>query len=656
MCGVCVWHRCLADVCCTDESSVVYWLSGPSRLRPCAEATSAHKETFNASRSSLSSLGPSLRHRGSLAAHAARFQQQRERSERDPGHGRGGKLSAAGATAAGWRRTPADPPRCATGTGGTTGTLAGNLGRGRDGGTSFCVSCARSVPPPWTYSDQCGGTLECVHVRRHARLLAGHEAVRGAGQDLRAARRHLRRPPERLRADHQLRAVPRREELRRDHPRLRLHLLAGHLHHARLPVRRGQRRLRPAARVPGMRHGQDLRRRHPPVRRMQRQDDVPSARRHVRREQRRLRRRPPLRHLPGRRRVHHGMRLHAHPERREPLPEPGADLRYGHGHLRWHRQVRHVRHGPDVQRGHHLLHARDRDCGLHRRRLRDRARRLRRHHQVPQHLRRGRDVQQAPVLHALDPDGGLRRDHLRDRARRLRRHRAVPQHLRDTGQECFKDSCCTPTSMATACQGKTCGSVSDGCGGTYACGTCATGQKCDANACCTPMTMTVGCVGKTCGTVSDGCGGTVGCGQCPSSEICSTNTCVACIAPRLHDDPVRARGLRVRPDGAELRRRLRGERAAAPLTAVHAAGETPCLRSGLIREDRGWRPLHDEGFLHPAANRLSFSARCAASPPRSRPSCCSQRPGPYAPPSPRRRPSPVRESRPFQQRRPSSTA
>jgi hypothetical protein len=41
-----------------------------------------------------------------------------------------------------------------------------------------------------------------------------------------------------------------------------------------------------------------------------------------------------------------------------------------------------------------------------------------------------------------------------------------------SGQVCFQDACCTPTSREAACDGR-CGSVDDGCGGVIDCGPCA---------------------------------------------------------------------------------------------------------------------------------------------------------------------------------------
>ena len=87
---------------------------------------------------------------------------------------------------------------------------------------------------------------------------------------------------------------------------------------------------------------------------------------------------------------------------------------------------------------------------------------------------------------------------------------------------------CTPTTCAAA--GATCGTVSDGCGGSLACGTCASGQSCTSNTCtagCAPTTCAA--QGKGCGGISDGCGGTLACGTCSAPATCggggSANVC-----------------------------------------------------------------------------------------------------------------------------------
>lgn len=88
---------------------------------------------------------------------------------------------------------------------------------------------------------------------------------------------------------------------------------------------------------------------------------------------------------------------------------------------------------------------------------------------------------------------------------------------------------CTPTTCSAL--GATCGSPSDGCGGTLACGTCATGQTCNASfqcvATCTPTTCSA--LGAACGSPSDGCGGTLSCGTCPTGQTC--NASFQCTAP-----------------------------------------------------------------------------------------------------------------------------
>jgi GH18 family chitinase len=81
-------------------------------------------------------------------------------------------------------------------------------------------------------------------------------------------------------------------------------------------------------------------------------------------------------------------------------------------------------------------------------------------------------------------------------------------------------SSCTPTTCAA--QGKDCGSISDGCGGTLSCGSCSSPETCGggsvANVCgCTP---TATCGGMNCGSIPDGCGGSISCGTCTSPATC----------------------------------------------------------------------------------------------------------------------------------------
>ena len=103
-----------------------------------------------------------------------------------------------------------------------------------------------------------------------------------------------------------------------------------------------------------------------------------------------------------------------------------------------------------------------------------------------------------------------------------------PRSLTDTLT--VQASSCTPTTCAA--QGKNCGSIPDGCGGTLSCGTCSAPQTCGGggtpNVCgatCTPTTCAA--QGKNCGSISDGCGGTLTCGTCGSGQTCTNNVCVS---------------------------------------------------------------------------------------------------------------------------------
>lgn len=83
---------------------------------------------------------------------------------------------------------------------------------------------------------------------------------------------------------------------------------------------------------------------------------------------------------------------------------------------------------------------------------------------------------------------------------------------------------CAPTTCEA--QGKNCGVIPDGCGGSLGCGGCPVGQACGgggvANVCgagrCLPATCAA--QGKDCGTLSDGCGGTLDCGLCSNGQSC----------------------------------------------------------------------------------------------------------------------------------------
>ncbi len=88
---------------------------------------------------------------------------------------------------------------------------------------------------------------------------------------------------------------------------------------------------------------------------------------------------------------------------------------------------------------------------------------------------------------------------------------------------------CTPATCTG--QGFSCGSASDGCGGTLSCGTCTAPEVCTNNVCavCTPTTCSA--QGKNCGSISDGCGGTLNCGTCTAPQTCggggTPNVCSA---------------------------------------------------------------------------------------------------------------------------------
>ncbi len=107
------------------------------------------------------------------------------------------------------------------------------------------------------------------------------------------------------------------------------------------------------------------------------------------------------------------------------------------------------------------------------------------------------------------------------------------------GQTCSLGACVTQTTCRpTTCAAlqKNCGQVSDGCGGTLACGTCAGAETCGgtglANVCGPGTCMPATCMsaGADCGTLSDGCAAQLNCGGCPSGSFCNgANECGGCM-------------------------------------------------------------------------------------------------------------------------------
>jgi hypothetical protein len=85
---------------------------------------------------------------------------------------------------------------------------------------------------------------------------------------------------------------------------------------------------------------------------------------------------------------------------------------------------------------------------------------------------------------------------------------------------------------------RTCGNFTNACGGTVNCGTCTAPSACtggtNAHCVCTPIPQATACAGK-CGTVSDGCGGSYAC-TCGAGLLCQSGTCVASsCGPGLRD-------------------------------------------------------------------------------------------------------------------------
>lgn len=96
---------------------------------------------------------------------------------------------------------------------------------------------------------------------------------------------------------------------------------------------------------------------------------------------------------------------------------------------------------------------------------------------------------------------------------------------------------CSPLDEETACDGISCGAVSDGCSGTIVCGACEDDEMCRSGACeprCTPLAEEDACEDLQCGLVSDGCGGSYNCGSCEDGEVCGLLEAFQCaLAPPM---------------------------------------------------------------------------------------------------------------------------
>ncbi len=94
-----------------------------------------------------------------------------------------------------------------------------------------------------------------------------------------------------------------------------------------------------------------------------------------------------------------------------------------------------------------------------------------------------------------------------------------------------QDDICVGCTPITACPtGADCGTVPNGCGGTFACGTCLAPDTCGAgspgqpNVCGCVPTATACPAGDDCGSVPDGCGNTISCGTCTAPQTCGGGT------------------------------------------------------------------------------------------------------------------------------------
>ena len=94
-----------------------------------------------------------------------------------------------------------------------------------------------------------------------------------------------------------------------------------------------------------------------------------------------------------------------------------------------------------------------------------------------------------------------------------------------------QDDVCVGCSPITACPaGEDCGTVPNGCGGTFSCGTCGSPLTCgggspsQTNVCGCPPSTTACPAGSTCGSVPDGCGNMIACGTCTAPQTCGGGT------------------------------------------------------------------------------------------------------------------------------------
>src|SRR5947209_12609171 len=74
--------------------------------------------------------------------------------------------------------------------------------------------------------------------------------------------------------------------------------------------------------------------------------------------------------------------------------------------------------------------------------------------------------------------------------------------------------------------GASCGTPSDGCGGSLSCGTCTPPATCGASYVCgCSPSMTCASLGYACGPLIDDCGVIVDCGTCTAPSTCTAHRC-----------------------------------------------------------------------------------------------------------------------------------
>ena len=122
------------------------------------------------------------------------------------------------------------------------------------------------------------------------------------------------------------------------------------------------------------------------------------------------------------------------------------------------------------------------------------------------------------------------------RRRRRGRHHPGQDKKNRKGKRRHRRNGCTPTTCAA--EGKTCGSIADGCGTTLDCGACTGTETCGGGGTANVCGCTRQCSGNICGA-NDACGGICQTGTCDGGKTCQGGTCAcpttACTGGKQRD-------------------------------------------------------------------------------------------------------------------------